>query len=57
MCPLTKGPCSNNCWWFTKLFTDKDGKEYYGCIVEKIEMDLDSIAGDTASINISMPMG
>jgi hypothetical protein len=54
MCPLTKEPCSNDFQWFTKLFTNKkDGKEYFGCIIEKIEMALDSIADNTASIDMN----
>ena len=56
MCPITKEPCSNQCQWFIKLFTGKDGKEYFGCVIEKIEMHLESISGDTNSINVSMPL-
>ena len=51
MCPITQMPCSKDCRWNTFLFKGKDGKEYYGCILEKIEMQLDSIDGNTLSID------
>jgi hypothetical protein len=58
MCPLTKEPCSSHCQWFTQLFAAKDGKEYFGCILKKIEIHLNSIADITTeiSINTSTPL-
>ena len=47
MCPLTKEPCSSECQWYTKVFTGRDGKDYYGCILEAIEMHLHAISVNT----------
>jgi hypothetical protein len=52
MCPFTKEHCNQQCRWFCLLFKNpKDGKEYYGCIIEKIEMHLDSISNSAISID------